>query len=244
MCRWGFSNIKKTLESVSDDRVSAYVVWLPIFGGDFRGEARKLSSSFPDKRVTYFIDAESRTGELWERVLKTERDLAWDVYLLYRPDAKWPDDPAQPDFWMHQLGGVTKAPRLNQLALESKLKGMLDEMTTTKDTEQKNKESGRLKVEFLYFNECPAHRQALVNLKAALQESNNQADLTTVDVRSAEQAEKVGFQGSPSIRVNGKDLDGRNDGFSFACRIYNIDGKITPTPTKEFIKERLRAIQP
>jgi hypothetical protein len=44
--------------------------------------------------------------------------------------------------------------------------------------------------------------------------------------------------------VNGKDLDGKNDGFSFACRIYNIDGKITPTPTKEFIKEKLRAIQP
>jgi hypothetical protein len=189
MCRWGFSNIKKTLESVTDDRMSAYVVWLPIFGGDFRGEARKLSKSFPDKRVTYFIDAGSRTGELWEHVLKTERDIAWDVY-------------------------------------------------------QANGNNDRLKVEFLYFKECPGHKQALANLKDALRESKLRANLVLLNVSSAEEAEKTGFQGSPSIRVNGKDLDGRNDAFSFACRIYNIDGKITPTPTKEFIKAKLRAIQP
>jgi len=77
-----------------------------------------------------------------------------------------------------------------------------------------------------------------------LRESKLRADLVLLNVSSAEEAEKAGFQGSPSIRVNGKDLDGRNDGFSFACRIYNIDGKITPTPTKKFIKERLRVIQP
>src|SRR6185503_4723791 len=102
MCRWGFSNIKKTLESVTDDRVRAYVVWLPIFGGDFRGEARKLSRSFPDKRVSYFVDGESRTGRVWEPVLKTER-LAWDVYLIYDDTADWEEAPPVPNFWMHQL---------------------------------------------------------------------------------------------------------------------------------------------
>jgi len=244
MCRWGFSNIKKTLESVTDDRVSAYVVWLPIFGGDFRGEARKLSKSFPDKRVTYFIDAQSRTGELWERILKTEREIAWDVYLLYAPGANWVDEPPLPDFWMHQLGGVTKAPRLNQSTFTSKLKDMLDEMKGMNNTAQANGNNGRLRVEFLYFRECPGHKQALANLKDALRESKLRANLVLLSVNSAEEAEKTGFQGSPSIRVNGKDLDGRNDGFSFACRLYNIDGKITPTPTKEFIKERLRVIQP
>jgi hypothetical protein len=162
---------------------------------------------------------------------------------LYGPDAKWPDEPALPDFWMHQLGGVTKAPRLNQLTLESKLKGMLDEMKPMKDPDHANGENGKLKVEFLYFKECPAHKQALANLKTALREGKIRADLVLINVTSAEQAEKVSFQGSPSIRVNGKDLDGRNDGYSYACRVYHIGGKLTATPTKEFIQDKLRALQ-
>ncbi len=126
MCRWGFSNIVKTLKNVTDDRVRAYVVWLPVFGGDFRGESRKLSNSFRDKRVSYFIDPKSLTGDLWESVLKTEREVAWDVYLLYGAGARWEEqEPPMPDFWMHQLTGVTKAPRLEEPELRKKLKELL-----------------------------------------------------------------------------------------------------------------------
>jgi len=102
-------------------------VWLPIFGGDFRAEARKLSRSFPDKRVSYFIDGRSLTGTVWEPVLKTER-FAWDVYLLYDAAAAWEEAPPQPGFWMHQLHGVTNAPRLDEAKFTAKLKAMLDEM--------------------------------------------------------------------------------------------------------------------
>lgn len=241
MCRWGFSNVVKTLKSVADDRVRAYVVWLPIFGGDFRGEARKLSNSFRDKRVSYFIDGKSETGKLWERVLRTERFIAWDVYLLYEAGSNWEEEPPQPAFWMHQLSGVTKAPTFDESTFTAKLKGMLDEMKTPPTSSQAN---GRAKVEFLYFKSCPGYKQALANLKAALQESKVRADLVLINVASEEQAAKVGFQGSASIRVNGKDLDGRDEGYSYGCRIYKIDGKITATPTKEFIREKLRALQP
>lgn len=239
MCRWGFSNIVKTLKSMTDDRVKAYIVWLPIFGGDFKGEAHKLSNSFRDKRVSYFLDPTSETGKQWERVLKTDRLIAWDVYLLYGAAADWQDDPPLPDFWMHQLGGVTKAPTFDQPMFTAKLKRMLDEMKTPPVTRQAN---GKLKVEFLYFKSCPGHRQALTNLKAVLEENKIKADLVLINVTSEAQAIKVGFQGSPSIRVNGKDIDGRNEGHSYGCRIYQIGGKITPTPTKEYIQEKLREI--
>ena len=106
MCRWGFSNITQILKTVRDDRVRAYIIWLPIFGGDFKGEARKLSDGFPDKRVSYVLDRDSLSGNLWERILKTEREIAWDVYLLYGPQAHWELELPQPDFWMHQLDGV------------------------------------------------------------------------------------------------------------------------------------------
>lgn len=126
MCRWGFSNIIKTLKNVTDDRVRAYIVWLPIFGGDFRGEARKLSRSLSDKRVSYFTDPKSLTGDLWERTLKTQREIAWDVYMLYGAAARWEnEDPPIPDFWMHQLTGVTKAATLEESEFRKKLTDML-----------------------------------------------------------------------------------------------------------------------
>ena len=239
MCRWGFSNIVKTLKSIPDDRVSAYIVWLPIFGGDFKGEARKLSNSFPDKRVSYFLDPQSQTGKQWERVLKTGRFIAWDVYLLYGADADWIEEPPQPAYWMHQLGGVTKAPVFNEAIFRKKLKDMLDEM---KPSPTKTQADGKTTIEFLYFKSCPGHKQALVNLKAALREMKISADVMLINVASEAEAARVGFQGSPSIRVNGKDIDGRNDGYSYSCRIYHIGGKITPTPSKDFIKERLKEL--
>jgi len=65
--------------------------------------------------------------------------------------------------------------------------------------------------------------------------------LVLINVNSPQKAEQVGFQGSPSIRINGQDLEGRNDGSSYSCRLYRIDGKTMPIPTKEFIAGKLSA---
>jgi len=51
-------------------------------------------------------------------------DIAWDVYLIYKPGIKWEaQQPPRPTFWMHQLQGVD--PKLlcakTQLALVGKL---------------------------------------------------------------------------------------------------------------------------
>jgi hypothetical protein len=232
-----------SLNSVHDDRVRAYIVWLPIFGGDFEGESRKLPRRLPDKRVSYFMDPESLTGELWERVLETKREIAWDVYLLYGSGARWENElPPAPDFWMQQLTGVTKAPRLDEPKFTQTMREMLHENKKPDPTRSSNPVN-RVKVEFLYFPRCPTHKQALANLKSALQDSNLEVDLQLISVASEAQAEKVGFQGSPSIRINGKDLDGRDDEYSYACRIYRIDGRITAVPTEEFIRERLKKLQ-
>jgi hypothetical protein len=126
--------MKTVLKDIPDDRIRAYFVWLPVFGGDFRGESRKLSKAFPDPRVTYFSDPGSLTGSLWLHVLQTGTETAWDVYMLYGADAEWAQEPPMPDFWMHQLDGVTKAPLLNEEEFEHKLREMLktvDKKTTS-----------------------------------------------------------------------------------------------------------------
>jgi hypothetical protein len=233
--------MKKVLKNVPDDRVRAYIVWLPIFGGDFHGAAKDLSKEMPDKRVTYFQDSDSLTGNLWEKVLQTEREMAWDVYLLYGADAQWEKEPPLPYFWMHQLTGVTKAPRLNVEAFEKKLKEMLNTLPANKTTNNREAQAKgkNLKVEFLYFKNCPSHKKALENLRAALRETDLKGDLILINVDSPEKAEQVGFQGSPSIRINGRDLEGRNEGANYSCRLYHINGKPAPIPSKEFIVERL-----
>ena len=120
------------------------MIWDPIFGGSFDREAKKLSSSFRDKRVSYFKDPDSFAGNLWARVLdiKNEREIAWDVYLLYDADAEWEPEPPQPGFWMHQLWGVTKAPRFDVPAFTAKLKDMLEEIKTSNKTEETRNASG------------------------------------------------------------------------------------------------------
>jgi hypothetical protein len=231
------------LKDVPDNRVRVYVIWDPIFGGSFDREAKKLSDSFRDKRVSYFKDPSSLAGNLWARVLETqnEREIAWDVYLLYDADAQWETEPPKPGFWMHQLWGVTNAPMLDVPIFTGKLKDMLAEIKISNTTEAAST-SERVKIEFLYFKECPAHKQALANLNAVLRESGRPADLSLIAVTSEQQAESVGFQGSPSIRVNGRDLDGRNDGHSYSCRVYRIGGKLTAIPTKDFIREKLNSV--
>ena len=107
---------------------------------------------------------------------------------------------------------------------------------------QSTKSKAEMKLELLYFNSCPSYKQALANIKAALKEKNLQAKLLLIDVESEEQAEKVGFQGSPSVRINGEDLEGRDEGFSISCRVYNVNGKLTVAPSKEVIIAKLESL--
>ena len=95
------------------------------------------------------------------------------------------------------------------------------------------------KIEFLYFAGCPSYKPTLDYLKEVIAEANIDAKLELILVDSPDHAQKVGFQGSPSIKVNGDDLEDKRDGYSFNCRLYRVGGKLTGTPSKEFIREKL-----
>lgn len=96
-----------------------------------------------------------------------------------------------------------------------------------------------MKIEFLYFEGCPSYKEALANLKAALAEAGVAEEPELVNVGSPEEAAEVGFYGSPSIRVDGEDLEGRTGDPIYSCRIYEIDGKQTGVPGKDYIRDLL-----
>jgi hypothetical protein len=126
-CRSGFTDMQKAIKAIPDDRLRVYIVWLPMFPGDTRKWAQIRSDEFSDKRVSYYWDGEKIAGKAWQKTLGTKRE-AWDVYLLYGAQRQWDKEPAAPDFWMHQLGGLTHAPRLDEETFEAKAKELLGKL--------------------------------------------------------------------------------------------------------------------
>ena len=97
-------------------------------------------------------------------------------------------------------------------------------------------------IEFQYFQECPNAATTLSNLKQLVTEAFiDESDIIMVEVPSPDSAEKANFQGSPTILYNGVDIftGSEPEGFSFNCRIYEIDGKKTGILSRDFIKSRI-----
>ena len=99
-----------------------------------------------------------------------------------------------------------------------------------------------MKVEFLYWEECPSHQEALELLRGALAERGVEADVEVREVRTQEQAEALRFPGSPTIRIDGRDVDaaGAGDRPALTCRVYHLpDGRPSPVPAREQLLEAL-----
>jgi hypothetical protein len=126
-CRSGFSDMQKALKAIPDDRLRVYIVWLPMFPGDSRKWAQIRADEFSDKRVRYYWDGEKLAGKMWQKTLGTKRE-AWDVYLLYGAENQWDKEPTAPDFWMHQLSGLTHAPQLDEQTFQTKTKELLSKV--------------------------------------------------------------------------------------------------------------------
>ena len=64
----------------------------------------------------------------------------------------------------------------------------------------------RMRIELLYFDGCPTYRRAERNLKEALAAERLGARVSLVAVDTGEDARRLRFPGSPTIRVDGGDL--------------------------------------
>ena len=86
------------------------------------------STEFDDPRVTFLWDPMRITGFEWKETLGMDQGLAWDIYFVYGKNASWGDIPAEPDYWMHQLGFPPEvAPRLDGDLLSANLSRMMRE---------------------------------------------------------------------------------------------------------------------
>jgi len=100
-----------------------------------------------------------------------------------------------------------------------------------------------VKISFLYYEECPSHDVALERLRQVLAEEGIQAEIEIIKVETEEQAQHLRFTGSPTILVDGQDLDPPppDAPYSLTCRAYRQeDGRISPLPSPDMIRRALR----
>jgi hypothetical protein len=64
-----------------------------------------------------------------------------------------------------------------------------------------------MKVEILYFSGCPNRVPAVDSVREVLQQEGTPADMVEVEVRDTAAAQQVGFLGSPTIRIDGLDVE-------------------------------------
>lgn len=94
-------------------------------------------------------------------------------------------------------------------------------------------------IEVLYFDGCPNHPPALTRLDEVLAELKVEAQVVQRAIESQEEAEAAQFLGSPSIRVNGLDVEPEareRTAYAYSCRTYNGDG----VPAKALIADAIR----
>ena len=57
--------------------------------------------------ATHYWEETGIIGQLYEKTLETDGRYAWDVWMVYKPGARWDEEyPPKPDFAMHQLSRV------------------------------------------------------------------------------------------------------------------------------------------
>src|SRR5450759_1037351 len=100
-----------------------------------------------------------------------------------------------------------------------------------------------MKTEILYFEGCPNHRPAVERVREVLKEEGLTAEVVEVNVSDEAAARPLGFLGSPTIRVNGLDVEPparSSKQFGMLCRTYTEDGRREGLPSRELIRKALR----
>lgn len=98
-------------------------------------------------------------------------------------------------------------------------------------------------VEVLVFDGCPNVAPTLERVQAAIAAARKEGiTLRILRVKTDEQAREVHFLGSPSVRVDGLDVEtsARSRAyFGLQCRVYDVGGRLEGAPPVEWIRAAL-----
>ena len=95
-----------------------------------------------------------------------------------------------------------------------------------------------MKIELLYFEGCPHWPLTKEMTEEVLAEKGIDAEIEMVRIESAGDARRLSFIGSPSLRVDGKDVEPGvvPVGYNLECRLYWIAGRPEGAPARKWIE--------
>jgi hypothetical protein len=97
-------------------------------------------------------------------------------------------------------------------------------------------------VELLYFDGCPHYEALLQHLRQLLHFPDAGGRIQLHEIRDEQAARRERFLGSPTVRVDGHDVEpgasGRRD-FGLTCRLYVTADGLRPTPLDEWVRDAL-----
>ena len=98
------------------------------------------------------------------------------------------------------------------------------------------------RVEILYFDDCPNWASVATAVDRLARELGVAADVRLMRVAGEEEAQRFRFLGSPTVRVDGCDIEPgaeeRRD-FALACRVYRTDEGFAGLPPEGWIRTAL-----
>jgi hypothetical protein len=99
-----------------------------------------------------------------------------------------------------------------------------------------------VKIELLFWDGCPSYPEAAALLADVLEERGIETEIERLEVFTEQEAERLHFPGSPTIRIDGRDVDpqGASARPALNCRIYRLpDGRSSPVPSREQLEAAL-----
>jgi hypothetical protein len=97
-------------------------------------------------------------------------------------------------------------------------------------------------IELLWWRECPSWERALAELREEMAALGLDPEAVEVrEVPTADEAEREEFVGSPTIRIDGRDVQTpAGDPVGLTCRIYLLrDGRVSPLPDRADVRDAL-----
>jgi peroxiredoxin len=152
-------------------------------------------------------------------------DRAGVVRYHGAPDGDY-DDPSQDAAWLRE-------------ALDDVLAGREVARPTTSPAGC----SIKWRVELLWWEGCPTHHEAAERLEQILDDvGRGDVHVVRREVRTRADAQRLGFPGSPTFQVGGRDLFPTDASPALTCRVYQrADGRSSPLPDADDLAGRLRA---
>jgi hypothetical protein len=97
-------------------------------------------------------------------------------------------------------------------------------------------------IEILYFDGCPNYQPARALIEEVAVELGIVPKIRMVQVLDLATAEQLRFLGSPTIRVEGHDVEvgaESREQFTLACRVYRLDSGLSGLPHADWIRAAL-----